>query len=105
MDILSYEMHGIHRLPALWYDYPNHSMGELNLSHYEILPNEPLHDVSNYMKNVYQELPSHTTNNEKKIAIEVIHQSFNGKEAKNSPDYCKILLVVRAFFIERFPGT
>ena len=105
MDILSYEMHGIHRLPALWYDYPNHSMGELNLSHYEILPNEPLHDVSNYIKNVYQELPSHTTNNEKKIAIEVIHQSFNGKEAKNSPDYCKILLAVRVFFIERFPGT
>ena len=26
MDILSYEIHGIQRLPALWYDYPNHSM-------------------------------------------------------------------------------
>ena len=67
MDILSYEMHGIQRLPALWCDYPNHSIEELNLSHYEILPNEPLHDVSNYIKNIYLELPSHMTNNEKNI--------------------------------------
>ena len=103
MNILNYKMHGIQRLPALWYDYPNHSMEELNLSHYEILPNEPLHDVSNYIKNIYQELPSHMTNNEKKIVTEVTDQSFNGKEARNSSDYR--LLVVCVFFIERFPGT
>ena len=71
MDILSYEMHGIQRLPPLRYDYPNHSMEEMSLSHYEILPNKPLHEVSNYIKNIYQELPSHLTNNEKEIAIEV----------------------------------
>ena len=87
MDILSYEMHGMQRLPALWYDYPNHSMEERNFSHYEILPNESLHDVSNYIKNIYQELPSHMINNEKKIVIEVIDQLFNGKEARNSSDY------------------
>ena len=83
-------MHGIQRLPALWYDCLNHSMAELNLSHYEILSNELLHDVSNYIKN---------------IVTEVIDQSFNGKEARNSSDYHKSLLVVCAFFIERFPGT
>ena len=105
MDILSYEMHGIQRLPALWYDYPNHSIEELNLSHYEILPNEPLHDVSNYIKKIYLELPSHMTKNEKNIVPEVIDQSFNGKEAINSSDYCKSLLVVCAFLIERFLGT
>ena len=75
------------------------------MSHYEILPNEPLHDVSNYIKSIYQELPSHITNNEKKIVIEVIDQSFNDKKARNSSDYRKSLLVVCAFFIERFPGT
>ena len=53
MDILSYEMHGIQRLPPLRYDYPNHSMEEMSLSHYEILPNKPLHEVSNYIKNIY----------------------------------------------------
>ena len=41
----------------------------------------------------------------KKIVIEVIDQSFNGKEARNSTDYRRSLLVVFAFFIERFPGT
>ena len=42
MNFLSYGMYGMQRLPALWYGYPNHSMEELNLSHYKILPNEPL---------------------------------------------------------------
>ena len=106
MDILSYELHGIQRLPSLWYDYPNYSMKELNLSHCEILPNESLHDVSNHIKNTpYQGFLSHKANNEKKIVIEVIDQSFNGKEARNSSDYRKNLLVVCAFFIERFPGA
>ena len=61
--------------------------------------------MSNYIQNIYQELPPHTTNNEKKIVTEVIDQSFHGKEARNSSDYRKSLLVVCAFFIERFPGT
>ena len=36
MNIVNCEMHGIQRLPALWYDYLNDSMEELNLSHYKI---------------------------------------------------------------------
>lgn len=68
-------------------------------------PDEALHDVSNYMKSICQELPSHMINNERKIIIEVIHQSLNDKEIRNSSDYRKSLLVVCAFFIERFPGT
>ena len=44
-------------------------------------------------------------NNEKKVVIEVIDKSFNDKEARNSSDYRKSLLVVCACFIERFPGT
>ena len=80
-------------------------MEELSLSHYEILPNESLHDVSNYIKNIYLELPSHMTSNETKIVNEVIDLAFNGKEARNSSNYCKSLLVVCGFFIARFIGT
>ena len=105
MDILSYEMHGIQRLPALWYDYWNRSVEEVNLSHYKILPNESLHNVSNYIKNIYQKPPSHMTSNERKIVIEVIDQSFNSKEARNSSDYRQNVLVVCIFFIQRFSGT
>ena len=61
--------------------------------------------MSNYIKNIYQELPSYTTNNEKKIVTEVIDQSFHGKKERNSSDYRKSLLVLCAFFIEKFPGT
>ena len=45
------------------------------------------------------------TNNEKKIVIEVIDQSFNVNDSRSSFDYHKILLAMCAFFIERFPGT
>ena len=36
MNILNYEMHGIQRFPAMWYDHPNHNMEDVNLSRYEI---------------------------------------------------------------------
>ena len=58
-----------------------------------------------YIKNIYREVLSHMTNYEKKIVIEVIDQSFNGNESRSSFHYHKILLVICAFFIERFPGT
>ena len=61
MSLLQYEMHGIQRLPALLYGYPKQSLGDLNLEQYEILPNEPLHDISNYIKNIYQEIPAHVS--------------------------------------------
>ena len=42
------------------------------------------------------------TNNEKKIVIEVIDQSFNVNDSRSSFDYHKILLAMCAFFIENF---
>ena len=65
MSLFQYEMHGIHRLPALLYGYPQKSLGDLNLEQYEILPNEPLHDISNYIKNIYQEIPAHVSKNQR----------------------------------------
>ena len=38
---------------------PNETLEKLNLSSYEILYTEPLHDISNHIKNLYQELPHH----------------------------------------------
>ena len=56
MSLLQYEVHGIQQLPALLYGYPPKGLGDLNLEQYEILLNEPSHDISNYIKNIYQEL-------------------------------------------------
>ena len=105
MSLLQYEMHGIQRLRALLYGYPQKSLGYLNLEQYEILPNEPLHDISNYIKNIYQEIPAHFSKNEKNKVKEAIENLFNGKEAKNSSDYRKSLLVVCTFFLEKSPGS
>ena len=65
MDLLLHEMHGIHRLPSLLYDYSHQDLKELNLSQYEILPTEPLHDISYHIKNIYQELPFHVDKSHK----------------------------------------
>ena len=54
------EMHRIQRMPA-----PFASLDEINLSRYEILINEPLHDISNHFKNIQEELPHHIPKEEK----------------------------------------
>ena len=104
LDILHYEMHGIQRLPSLLYDYPHQNLQDLNLSQYEILPTEPLYDISNHIKNIYQELPFHVEKCAKYAVTQAIEKSFNGKEAKNSADYRKSLLILCTFFNERFPN-
>ena len=52
-DLLEDEMSGIKRLPSLMFSEPDKALEELNLSKYEILNNEPLHYISNHIKNLY----------------------------------------------------
>ena len=55
-ELTTNEVHGIQRLPALLYNF-NHSLNHLNLTKFEIINNEPLHDISNYSKYLYEEVP------------------------------------------------
>ena len=105
IDLLLYEMHGISRFPSLLYDYPNHDLEELSLSQYETLPTEPLHDIFNHIKNIYQELPFHVDKADKSLVTKAIERSFHGKEAKNSTDHRKSLLVLCSSFNEKFTNT
>ena len=57
IDMLADEMHDIQRWPALLFYHPEISLSAANLNFYEILNNEPLHDISNHIKNIYEELP------------------------------------------------
>ena len=84
MDFLLYEMHGIHILPWLLYDYPHQDLKEVNLSQYEILPTELLHDISNHIKNIFQELAFHVDKTHKPLVTKATERSFNGKKAKKS---------------------
>lgn len=92
-------MHGIQRVPALMYEEPLQGLNFFNLNNYEILSTEPLHDVSNHIKNLYVEIPLHAGKQRKQLE-EIIELSFHGKEAKNGADHRKSLLIVTCWLIE-----
>ena len=98
-------MHGIQRLPALMYYNPHNDIHQINLQTYEILFTEPLHDISNHIKNLYTELPYHIEKEHRKSLNFIINNSFERKEAKNSGDYRKSLLVVTQWFQENHNKT
>ena len=82
--LLDKEMHGIQKLPDLLLQNPEKNLEELDLSDYEVQNNEPLHDVSHDIQHLYKELPHHVPKDFKKSLKEIIQNSFNSKEAKNS---------------------
>ena len=64
---------------------------------------EPLHDMSNHTKNLYDELPRNLAKNEKAKLNDIISTSFDLKKAKNSSDYRKSLLIVTNWLIQNLP--
>ena len=61
---------------------------------------EALHDISNHIKNLYNELVHHVPNNIQDGFKQTIQNSFNGKEVKNASDCRKILLLVGDWLLE-----
>jgi len=102
--LLVAEMHGIQRVPALFILNPLLDITKSPLHRYEIMFTEPLHDISNHIKNFYQELPLQVQKTEKKTILDVITMSFNGKELKNSSDYRRSLMIVTKWFLENRHG-
>ena len=95
-------MVGIQRLPTLMFYAPHKSLTELNLGGYEILNNEPLHDISHHTQNIYDELPYHLPK-EMKTAFKKVISSFHGKKAKNGSDYIESWLIVATWFLQNHP--
>ena len=85
------------------YNNPFDTLESVNLSKYEILFIEPLHDISKQIKNLYQEIPYHIPKNKTKDVRQISDISFNGKDAKNSSDYRKNLLIVAKWFSDNLP--
>ena len=96
---LELEMHGIQRMPALLFTAPFAQLDSIYLDKYEILVNEPLHDISNHIKNLQHEIPHHVPKEKKALVKDIITSSFNGKEAKNSADHRKSLLLMTNWFL------
>ena len=93
-------MHDIQTHPALMYYNPHNDIHQISLQICEILFNEPLHDMSNHIKNLYTELPYHIEKEHRQSLSFIINNSFGGKEAKQSSVYRKSLLVVTQWFKE-----
>ena len=86
-------------MPALLFRKPFAKLEGINLERYEILINEPLHGISNHIKNIQREIAYHVPKDKKSFIKEIIKLSFNGKEANNAADYGKSLLLVTNWFL------
>ncbi|CAG2231598.1 unnamed protein product [Mytilus edulis] len=75
-------LHGISRPPALLLHYPEKSLTESNVSCYEVLPCEPLHDISNVVQNIIQELPHHVKLKSTKLDLEKFCNNTIGDKTK-----------------------
>ena len=91
------------KFPALMYDHRTINLSDLNLADYAILCHEPLHDISNHIKNLHNELVHHVANNIQDRFTQITQNSFNGKEAKNGSYSRKSLLLVGNWLLETAP--
>ena len=104
-DLLDATVHGIQHVPAILFNNFDTSLSDIKLQNYEILFTEPLHDVSNHIKNMYAEIPYQIDKQKRKEVLNVIEFSFNNKDACNSADYRKSLLVVANWFRENMSDS
>ena len=90
------ELKGIQRVPALCFPDQCASMKDLNLTQYEVVPVEPLHDLKEHINNILRELPKHLTNDEKPLFEEAIEAVLSTKEKLRGADYrlCCIVLAL-----------
>ena len=85
---LENEVKGIQNAPALL--IPNIDNGHL-LESYEILANEPMHDIAGHWKNLIEEIPYHLDASEKILFNNLCSVSL-AKDAKRAVDYRKTFI-------------
>ena len=73
-------------MTALYFKTPFASADQINLSRYKILINEPLHGISNHIKNIQGEL-SHHVPKENKIHVKNIIATSFSRSQKKLADY------------------
>ena len=80
------EIHGIQRLPILFFSESGTTTEEPLLNSYEILPCEPLHE--GHLNNLYEEIVYHAENKEEKILLQnTIGHAMGDKSCKRGVDY------------------
>ena len=64
---------------------------------------EPLHDIENHIKNLFEETPQHKA--DKKKVTDFIGAVFNGKDSKRGVDYRTSLIKVCCHFKKEYPDS
>ena len=90
--LLESEIRSMQRLLPLFFSNATSDLNDLNFSYYKILPHEPLQDISNHIKNLFNELLHHKKM--KETFSNTTQKSFNGKDVINFSDYRKTELIV-----------
>ncbi|CAG2231602.1 unnamed protein product [Mytilus edulis] len=93
-------LHGISRPPALLLHYPEKSLTESNVSCYEVLPCEPLHDISNVVQNIIQELPHHVKLKSTKLDLEKFCNNTIGDKNQIKGSDARLYAIKLSKFIE-----
>jgi hypothetical protein len=83
---LSEIMHGITRPPALCCHDPLQTTNALNIGSYEILACEPLHDLTNVIQNIIQELPNHVGEQNKQDFLSFSETTIGNKNQIKGSD-------------------
>ena len=94
------ELCGVQRVPALLYCNPAATLESLCLGSYEALPCEPMHDISNHINNLLEELSKHLTVEQKRVFDETWELTLGGKETKRASDYRSAIIL----FAKRLRG-
>ena len=83
------------RVPALLYNNPNANLESLNLGGYEVLPCEPMHDISHHI-----ELPAHIEDVScRKKLEEAVGLTTGKKRTKRTVDYPRCSLITTSCYV------
>ncbi|KAK3734073.1 hypothetical protein QZH41_019812 [Actinostola sp. cb2023] len=98
---LASQLQGIQRVPALLYCTPMSSFEDHSINTYEALACEPMHDISNHICNVLEELPNHLRKEVKAIFNETFQITLGKKDTKRACDYRYAIIL----FVKRLRGV
>ena len=79
------------------------TLTNINSENYAILENEPLHNVSNQIKNLHEKMPNHVPKYMRSSFKQIITASYNGKEAKKGADRRESLVQVCKWSMNTLP--
>ncbi len=104
LDTFNALRRGINNVPALLRPNPDLALASLHLSHYEIAPCEPLHDIKGHLSNVIEESLK-TLRGEPLRRVSHINDTVLGTDTSRCSDYRKAAILIYLALWELQPDS